>query len=54
MEILWILIPIALLLGLFFVLMFIYTVKSGQYDDLETPAYKMLLNDNLIKKGQEK
>lgn len=45
MNILLILIPLALLLGLFFLLGFLWAAKTGQYDDLETPAYKILLGE---------
>jgi cbb3-type cytochrome oxidase maturation protein len=45
MEIIFILIPLALLLGIFFVGGFIWMTKKGQYDDLETPRHRMLLED---------
>lgn len=46
MEIIEFLIPLALLLAAFFVAGFIWMTKKGQYDDLETPGYRMLLDDN--------
>lgn len=45
MNVLYFMIPIALLLGLGFVISFIWAAKKGQYDDLETPAYRMLFDD---------
>jgi cbb3-type cytochrome oxidase maturation protein len=45
MNVLIILIPLALLLGFGFVLAFIVSMKSGQYDDLETPAHRILKED---------
>jgi cbb3-type cytochrome oxidase maturation protein len=42
LGIIWWLVPAALLLGLFFLWLFIKSVKSGQYDDLETPAVRIL------------
>lgn len=45
MEIIIILIPLALILGAFFVVAFIWSAKKGQYDDLETPRFRMLLED---------
>jgi cbb3-type cytochrome oxidase maturation protein len=45
MEILYLLVPISLGISLIFVILFIFTVKSGQYDDLVTPSVKMLLDD---------
>lgn len=45
MEILIVLLPLAILMGAAFVCAFIWSVKRGQYDDLETPRYRMLLED---------
>lgn len=44
MEITILLIPLAFILGLFFILGFVWMIKKGQYDDLDTPAYRMLLD----------
>ncbi len=52
MTILYIIIPVATILVSFFVYIFLWAVKSEQFDDLETPAHKMLIddwNDKLIK-----
>ncbi len=46
MEVLTILLPLAIGLGAIFVLAFIWAAKAGQYDDLETPKYKVLIDDN--------
>lgn len=43
MEVLPILIPLAMLLALSFIVGFIWMTVKGQYDDLETPAMRMLL-----------
>ena len=45
MNVLIFLIPIALLLGIGFTLFFIWAVKDGQYDDLDTPATRILFED---------
>lgn len=45
MEITLILIPMALLLAIFFIASFIWMTKKGQYDDLETPRHRILLDD---------
>lgn len=42
MSVLILMIPIALLLGFGFVSAFLYSVKTGQFDDLETPAHRIL------------
>jgi cbb3-type cytochrome oxidase maturation protein len=49
MEIMPFLIPIALIMAAFFIGGFIWMTKKGQYDDLETPRHRMLLEDD--KKG---
>lgn len=48
MEVIIILIPLALLLGGLFILGFIWMTLKGQYDDLETPRFKILLDDQYI------
>lgn len=48
MEIMIILIPLALLLGGFFIFAFIWSARKGQYDDLETPRFRMLLEDKKL------
>jgi cbb3-type cytochrome oxidase maturation protein len=48
MEVMIIMIPISLLLGLGFVVWFIWANKAGQYDDLDTPAHKILFDDRKI------
>jgi cbb3-type cytochrome oxidase maturation protein len=47
MNIIYFLMPLALLLALSFVASFLTAALRGQYDDLETPAHRMLLNDDL-------
>lgn len=46
MNILLILIPITLLLVTVGILVFNWAVKSGQYDDLEGPAHRILYDDD--------
>lgn len=46
MNILLILIPITLMLVTIGVLVFNWAVKSGQYDDLEGPAHRILYDDD--------
>ena len=48
MEVLLLILPFALLISIAFIASFIYAVRSGQYDDLETPAYRALLDDEDI------
>ncbi len=46
MSILLYMIPIALLLGLIGLASFIWSLKSGQYDDLDGAAQRILLDDD--------
>ena len=46
MNILVILVPLALLLGFTFLIYFLWANRSGQFDDLDTPALKMLNDDD--------
>lgn len=46
MSILIYLIPIALFLGLLGLGAFIWSLKSGQYDDLEGAAHRILFDDD--------
>jgi cbb3-type cytochrome oxidase maturation protein len=45
MSILFIAVPIALLLAAGAVAACIWAIRSGQYEDLETPAIRMLFED---------
>lgn len=45
MNVLYLLVPLALVLAGAGVLGFRWAVRSGQFDDTETPAIRMLLDD---------
>ena len=49
MNIVYFLLPMALLLGGGFVVSFVMAAVHGQYDDLETPAHRLLLEDESVK-----
>ena len=46
MSVLIYLIPIALLLGFIGLIAFIWTLKSGQYEDMDGAAQRVLLDDD--------
>ena len=46
MDILFLLIPLSLLLALMIGALFWWAVKSGQFDDLEGPAYRVVMDDD--------
>ena len=46
MDTIYGLIPLMLIIGLFMVLIFFWSVRSGQYDDLEGDANRILMDDD--------
>lgn len=46
MTILYLLIPLAVGLMAVAIAFFMWTVRSGQYDDLEGPAHRILMDDD--------
>lgn len=46
MNILYLLIPIGVVFLGVAIWLFVWTVRSGQYDDLEGPAYRILMDDD--------
>lgn len=46
MDILYLLIPLALILLIIAIGAFVWASKSGQFDDLEGPAYRILMDDD--------
>lgn len=47
MSVIYGLIPGMILLGLVSVLIFFWAVRSGQYDDMEGPAHRILEDDDM-------
>ena len=45
METIYLLIPLALVLVALLVWVFFWAVRSGQFDDLEGPAYRILMDE---------
>lgn len=45
---------ISLIIGGFFLVLFIFLVKKGQYDDVYTPSVRMLFDDEIVEKKTEK
>ncbi|MFO8005776.1 cbb3-type cytochrome oxidase assembly protein CcoS [Thioalkalivibrio sp.] len=46
MEVLYLLIPIALVLVLIIGIAFFWAIRSGQYEDMEGPAHRILMDDD--------
>jgi cbb3-type cytochrome oxidase maturation protein len=47
MNVLVYLVPIALVLGLTGLVAFVWSLKSGQYDDIEGSAHRVLSDDDI-------
>lgn len=58
MEILYLLIPLSVVLVFAIAVVFWMSVRGGQFDDLEGPGFKVLMDDDLPKgdsaKGEAK
>jgi len=50
LEVILVLVAASLLLAIGFLIAFIVSVRKGQFDDQETPAIRMLFDDNIKKK----
>lgn len=50
MTVLLFLIPLALLLGLGALAAFMWSLKSGQFEDLDGAAHRVLMDDDVEKK----
>jgi len=46
MDILYLLIPLTILLITGAIVAFIWSVKNGQFDDLDSPAHRILFEDD--------
>lgn len=46
MEVVYLLIPVSLILVFLIALIFWWSVKNGQFDDLEGPAFRILMDDD--------
>jgi cbb3-type cytochrome oxidase maturation protein len=46
MDIIYLLLPVALIIVLIIIGIFFWAVKSDQFDDLEGPAYRILMDDD--------
>ena len=53
MEIIYLLVPLSLVLIGVIVWAFFWAVRSGQFDDLEGPAHRILMDDDSVETGRE-
>ena len=53
MNIVFFMIIVSLFVAIIFFILFLKSVKSGQYDDLYTPSVRMLFEDEFIEKKDD-
>ena len=46
MSVIYLVLPLALIIAIGAILAFVWALRSGQMDDLETPAIRLLLDDD--------
>lgn len=54
METIYLLIPLSLVLIVLVALVFLWAIKSGQYDDLEAPRHQILMDDDDTTGGDDR
>lgn len=53
MSVIYLLLTISIVIAVFFFVVFILSVKSGQFDDTYTPSVRMLFDDELVKEKDQ-
>lgn len=53
MDILYLLVPLSVVLVFLIGAVFWFALRSGQFDDLEGPGFKVLLDDDAPAEGRE-
>jgi cbb3-type cytochrome oxidase maturation protein len=53
MEIIYLLIPVSLLLLGLIIWILLWAVRNGQYDDLEGPAHRILMDEDRVVASDE-
>ncbi|MGO3707915.1 MAG: cbb3-type cytochrome oxidase assembly protein CcoS [Mesonia hippocampi] len=50
MSVIYLLLALSICVAIIFFVVFLLSVKRGQYDDLHSPAVRMLFEDELVEK----
>ena len=53
MEIIYLLIPLSLLLVGLIVWIFIWAIRSGQFDDMDSPSWRIIFDDREDRRGSD-
>lgn len=54
MSVIYVLLPVAVLLAVVFVGMFIWATRDGQFDDVSTPQVRVLFDEDAAEAAREK
>jgi cbb3-type cytochrome oxidase maturation protein len=54
MNIIYVMIAVSLTISISFLVGFLWTIKSGQNDDLSTPSLRILIEENNISPNENK
>ena len=49
MSMVFVLLPLSIILGGGALVLFLWALRNGQFDDLETPAHRILIEDEQVK-----
>ena len=52
MSVIYIILPLALVVVLIAVIAYVWAAKRGQFDDMKTPAMRMLHDDEPVRTGE--
>ncbi len=50
MDIIYLLLPVALIILIIIIVVFLWAVKSDQFEDMEGPAHRILMDDDIVDK----
>ncbi len=53
MIVIYLMIGVSIVIAVLFLILFLRSVKSGQYEDMYTPSVRMLFDDELIEDNKE-
>lgn len=53
MSVIYVVLPLALLLGGAFLAAFLWAVREGQFDDVDTPALRVVLDEYAIEPASD-
>ena len=54
MSVIYVLLTISLIVAICFFIAFVFSVKTGQYDDAYTPSVRILFEDEIVQKSASK